>query len=49
MLTYEYDARTAKAGVTPILADLARAKILFGDLHTEQSSLEDIFIGLVKQ
>ncbi len=49
VLTYEYDARTAKAGVTPILADLAKAKITFGDLHTEQSSLEDIFIGLVKQ
>jgi ABC-2 type transport system ATP-binding protein len=49
VLTYEYDARAAKAGVTPILADLAKAKIAFGDLHTEQSSLEDIFIGLVKQ
>jgi ABC-2 type transport system ATP-binding protein len=49
VLTYEYDARAAKAGVTPILADLAAAKIVFGDLHTEQSSLEDIFIGLVKQ
>ncbi len=49
VLTYEYDARTAKAGVTPILADLTKAKIIFSDLHTEQSSLEDIFIGLVKQ
>jgi ABC-2 type transport system ATP-binding protein len=49
VLTYEYDARAPKAGVTPILADLAKAKISFGDLHTEQSSLEDIFIGLVKQ
>jgi ABC-2 type transport system ATP-binding protein len=49
ILTYEYDARATKAGITPILADLAKAKIVFGDLHTEQSSLEDIFIGLVKQ
>jgi ABC-2 type transport system ATP-binding protein len=49
ILTYEYDARATKAGVTPILSDLAAAKIVFGDLHTEQSSLEDIFIGLVKQ
>jgi ABC-2 type transport system ATP-binding protein len=49
VLTYEYDGRASKAGIAPILAELAKAKITFGDLHTEQSSLEDIFIGLVKQ
>jgi hypothetical protein len=29
------------------LNDLARAKISYNDLHTEQSSLEDIFLKLV--
>ena len=47
-LQYEYDTRKAKAGISTLLSDLAAAKINYIDLHTEQSSLEDIFLGLVK-
>jgi ABC-2 type transport system ATP-binding protein len=48
-LNYSYDAREGKDSIARLLADLAKAKIAFTDLHTEQSSLEDIFLGLVKQ
>jgi ABC-2 type transport system ATP-binding protein len=49
VLTYEFDGRSAKGGIAPALAALTAAKVAFSDLHTEQSSLEDIFIGLVNQ
>jgi ABC-2 type transport system ATP-binding protein len=48
-ITYSYDANTAKHSVTDILQALEKAKIPFGDLRTAQSSLEDIFMGLVAQ
>ena len=48
-LTYTYDANAAKHAVTDILQALDKAKIPFGDLRTAQSSLEDIFMGLVAQ
>ncbi len=48
-LVYQYDSH-ASAGVIPkLLAEVSAAGIAISDLHTEQSSLEDIFIGLVKQ
>jgi ABC-2 type transport system ATP-binding protein len=47
-LRYTYDVRNRHDGIAALLADLARAKIAFHDLQTEQSSLEDIFLGLVK-
>jgi ABC-2 type transport system ATP-binding protein len=49
-LTYTYDAHDVKAGRSPIadlLKDLGDAGIAFKDLHTTQSSLEDIFVSLV--
>ena len=48
-LVYKYDVRAAKHSVTDVLQALTKAKIAFGDLRTEQSSLEDIFMGLVKR
>jgi ABC-2 type transport system ATP-binding protein len=48
-LVYKYDIRNAKHSIADILQALAKAKIAFGDLRTEQSSLEDIFMGLVKR
>ncbi len=48
-LVYKYDARKTKRSVGDILQAMARAKIAYGDLHTAQSSLEDIFMGLVKR
>jgi ABC-2 type transport system ATP-binding protein len=48
-LVYTYDTQGERTGITPLLDDLSRAGIEFKDLHTTQSSLEDIFVGLVRQ
>src|SRR5436305_12509921 len=48
-LVYTYDTRGERTGITALLQDLNRATIRFKDLETTQSSLEDIFIGLVRQ
>jgi ABC-2 type transport system ATP-binding protein len=49
VLEYVYDTRKGAGGISVVLQDLAKAKVAYTDLHTEQSSLEDIFMGLVKQ
>lgn len=46
-LVYSYDTRGERTGITALLADLSEAGIRFRDLETTQSSLEDIFVGLV--
>ena len=46
-LTYTYDTQGERTGITALLTDLSAADIRFRDLHTEQSSLEDIFVNLV--
>jgi ABC-2 type transport system ATP-binding protein len=46
-LIYTYDEGD-RAGITALLKDLAEAGIRFKDLHTTQSSLEDIFVTLVR-
>ena len=48
-LVYSYDTRQGRTGITTLLEELARAGIRFKDLQTTQSSLEDIFVGLVRQ
>ncbi|WCS28108.1 ABC transporter ATP-binding protein [Methylobacterium sp. NMS14P] len=48
-LVYTYDTRAERTGITGLLTGLAAAGIRFKDLHTEQSSLEDIFVGLVRE
>ncbi|MCJ2055438.1 ABC transporter ATP-binding protein [Methylobacterium sp. J-048] len=48
-LVYTYDTRAERTGITGLLTGLAAAGIPFSDLHTEQSSLEDIFVGLVRE
>ncbi|MDB5751484.1 MAG: transporter-related protein [Ramlibacter sp.] len=48
-LTYTYDARGEHSGITELLQGLERAGIAFKDLQTQQSSLEDIFISLVRE
>jgi ABC-2 type transport system ATP-binding protein len=47
-LVYSYDAKAGRTGITTLLGDLAAAGIRFTDLRTEQSSLEDIFVNLVR-
>lgn len=46
-LTFSYDTRAGRTGITTLLKDLSAAGITFRDLHTSQSSLEDIFVNLV--
>ncbi|WLI73959.1 ABC transporter ATP-binding protein [Halomonas alkalicola] len=51
-LVYTYDANEPdedQAGIAELLADLEAAGIGFKDLHTRQSSLEEIFVSLVKE
>ncbi len=48
-LVYTYDTQGERTGITALLGDLNKAGIRFRDLETTQSSLEDIFVGLVKQ
>ncbi len=47
-LTYHYDTRGDRTGITSLLGDLRAAGIKFYDLDTTQSSLEDIFVSLVR-
>jgi ABC-2 type transport system ATP-binding protein len=47
-LVYTYDAQSDRAGIAALLKDLTGAGIRFKDLHTTQSSLEDIFVTLVR-
>jgi ABC-2 type transport system ATP-binding protein len=49
-LTYTYDdTQSERAGIVRLLKDLADAQIRFKDLQTSQSSLEDIFVDLVRE
>jgi ABC-2 type transport system ATP-binding protein len=48
MLTYDYDTRGERTGITSLLSDLRTAGIRFTDLDTTQSSLEDIFVDIVR-
>jgi len=47
-LVYAYDTRGERPAITALLDDLDAAGISFRDLETQQTSLEDIFVGLVK-
>ena len=46
-LIYEYDTKAERTGVATLLGELSRAGLRIRDLQTTQSSLEDIFVGLV--
>ena len=48
-LIYTYDTQTERTGITALLADLNGAGIKLNDLQTKQSSLEEIFVDLVKE
>ncbi len=48
-LTYTYDTQGERTGITTLLRDLSEAGIKFRDLQTSQSSLEEIFVGLVSE
>ena len=46
---YTYDANSKSTGITNLLKDLKDAGLKLQDLKTEQTTLEKIFIGLVKE
>ncbi len=48
-LVYAYGGDGAQPNVAALLADLAKAGIAIKDLRTEESSLEDIFVGLIRR
>ncbi|MEE7478355.1 ABC transporter ATP-binding protein [Methylobacterium hispanicum] len=48
-LVYTYDSQAERTGITRLLNDLTQAGVSFTDLQTRQSSLEDIFVGLMRE
>jgi ABC-2 type transport system ATP-binding protein len=48
-MIYTYDTKSERTGITSLLSDLRGAGIRFSDLDTTQSSLEDIFVSLVRK
>ncbi|WP_306005738.1 ABC transporter ATP-binding protein [Aquicoccus porphyridii] len=47
-LSYHYDTQGEGTGITALLQDLSREGLALRDIHTRQSSLEEIFVDLVK-
>ncbi|WP_097106515.1 ABC transporter ATP-binding protein [Hoeflea halophila] len=47
-LTYSYEANGERTGITALFSDLGKAGLILRDVETRQSSLEDIFVGLVE-
>jgi ABC-2 type transport system ATP-binding protein len=48
-LVYTYDSQAGRMEIADLLADLGAAGVRFGDLQTRESSLEEIFVDLVKE
>jgi ABC-2 type transport system ATP-binding protein len=48
-LVYDYDTQAERTGVATLLGALSSAGVRIRDLHTTQSSLEEIFVGLVHE
>ena len=49
ILTYIYDTKGQKTGITSLLTELKNNNIQLKDISTEQSSLESIFLNLLKE
>lgn len=47
--SYTYDTKSERTGITSLLNDLQSAGLKMRDVQTQQSSLEDIFVGLVEE
>ena len=48
-LIYHYDTRRQSTGITRLLQDISAAGLQLADLETRQSSLEEIFVDLVRE
>jgi len=47
-LVYSYEANGERTGISSLFADLSKSGLVLRDVETRQSSLEDIFVGLVE-
>jgi len=47
-VTCTRDTAQPDAGVRPLLQALEAAGLPFADLHTKESSLEEIFVGILR-
>jgi ABC-2 type transport system ATP-binding protein len=47
-LVYTYDSQAGRMDIADLLADLSAAGVRFRDLQTKESSLEEIFVDLVR-
>jgi len=47
-IVYRYDTNAARTGISALLSDLTNSGIMLRDISTTQSSLEDIFVNLVR-
>ncbi len=48
-LIYSYDTRRDRTGITALMQSVNEAGLILRDIHTSQSSLEDIFVNLVRE
>lgn len=48
-LMYSYDTRQDRTGITTLMKSVNEAGLILRDIHTSQSSLEDIFVNLVRE
>ena len=48
-ISYNFDTQSDSTGIAELLRGLNREGIDFRDLHTEESSLEEIFVNLVRE
>jgi ABC-2 type transport system ATP-binding protein len=47
-MVYTFDAQREASGIAGLLRELNELGIVFKDLHTSESSLEEIFVSLVR-
>ena len=48
-LMYAYDTKASRTGITRLMRDIADTGLVLEDLETSQSSLEDIFVSLIRK
>ena len=47
-LIYSYDNKASRTGITRLMKDIAATNLILQDLKTTQSSLEDIFVNMIR-
>ncbi len=48
-VSYNYDSKSKQTGITSLLQDMKESGLKLKDINTEQSSLENIFVELVRE